>query len=484
MTLPETQPEHAYADRRVLVHWHARPGPPRYSRRQIVAGPFYEDVFDGVDAISLRTPAGPYDIRTLLDRIPPQQKPEALLVTSDSTRAAVPLNLGAFDGPKALLMGDTHHLEGPLRFMLGYIHAERFDILVGNHLPQHLHYFARLGRGRAIWVPGAWVRNYAIPFATKRTGLPVLAGSFGAYHPRRVILHSELAARGVEVAVHSAIPQDEAARLHAEAPMTINCSLNGDLNMRVLEAIGHGGLLLTDRLRPEAGLERLFVSGESLVIYDGGKDLATKIRHFLDHPDEGLAIARRGYDVYQRSHHPDRKAEQILSALFGDRRFPASDSRDTRVTSLGADDTDALRERLLVYEHLQERNRIATSPMRVRATGEVAARTFLDLADLTFVEMSRSTAHAGDRTHQILKRTGYAERVAHDDDPSADILLALSASLASPTFAATIATARPESIVVTNATDAAQTALDDAAVGPFGYRRNSTEPPVFVRTGA
>ncbi len=484
MALPETQPDHAYADRRVLVHWHARPGPPRYSRKQIVAGPFCEDVFEGADAVSLKTPAGPYDIRALLDRIPPHQRPEVLLVTSDSTRAAVPLNLGAFDGPKALVMGDTHHLEGPLRFMLGYIHAERFDILVGNHLPQHLHYFARLGRGRAIWVPGAWVRNYDIPFTPTRTGPPVLAGSFGAYHPRRVILHSELTARGLEIAVHSAIPQDEAARLHAQAPATINCSLNGDLNMRVLEAIGHGGLLLTDRLRPEAGLERLFVSGETLVIYDGARDLAAKIRHFLDHPDEGLAIARRGYDAYRRFHHPDRKAEQILSALFGDRRFPPSENLDARVASLGADDTDALRERLLVYEHLQERNRTATSPMRVRGMPEVAARTFLDLADLTFVEMSRPASVAGDRTHQLLKRMGYGERIGHDDDPSADILLARSASLTSPAFAAATAAARPEAVVVTNAVDAAQAALDEKAMGPLGYARNSAEPPVFVRSCA
>ena len=209
-------------------------------------------------------------------------------------------------------------------------------------------------------------------------------------------------------------------------------------------------------MRPEAGLERLFVSGESLVIYDGAKDLAATIRHFLDHPDEGLALARHGYDTYQRAHHPDRKAEQILSALFGDRRFPASDSRDARVASLGADDTDSLRERLLVYEFLQEQNRTATSPMRVRATTEVAARTFLDLADLTFVEMFRSTGDAGDRTHQRLTRMGYAGRVAHDDDPSTDILLVRSASLTSPAFAAMMVTARPPTVVVTNATDTAQ----------------------------
>src|SRR6185437_1850176 len=128
-----------YAQLRVLVHWHSTPGPAPFSPRQVIVGPAYETV-EGPDGfVSLKVPFGPYDIKTVVDRLPPHQRPDVLVVALDATRSSVPRNLDAHDCPKALLIGDTHHLETPLRFMVGYVLAERFDLLVGNHVPQHLH---------------------------------------------------------------------------------------------------------------------------------------------------------------------------------------------------------------------------------------------------------------------------------------------------------------------------------------------------------
>src|SRR4051812_45569062 len=114
-------PQHAYADLRVLFHWHAIPGPPAMSRRQVMIGPSYETV-EGPDGfVSINVPFGSYDIKALVDRLPPHQRPDVLLVAIDSTKTSVPRNLDALDCPKALLLGDTHHLEGPIRFAYAYM---------------------------------------------------------------------------------------------------------------------------------------------------------------------------------------------------------------------------------------------------------------------------------------------------------------------------------------------------------------------------
>ena len=93
-------------------------------------------------------------------------------------------------------------------------------------------------------------------------------------------------------------PAEQAARHYGEAHITFNCSLNGDLNMRVFETLGAGGFLLTDRLSPQSGLERLFRDGAHLALYDSPDDLIAKIEYYLDRPDEAAEIARRGQQHY------------------------------------------------------------------------------------------------------------------------------------------------------------------------------------------
>ena len=45
-------------------------------------------------------------------------------------------------------------------------------------------------------------------------------------------------------------------RIYSESKIVLNASINGDLNMRVFEALTSGALLVTDRI--ENGLDTLF----------------------------------------------------------------------------------------------------------------------------------------------------------------------------------------------------------------------------------
>jgi spore maturation protein CgeB len=68
--------------------------------------------------------------------------------------------------------------------------------------------------------------------------------------------------------------------------------------MRLYEATGTGALILTDAAR---GLGDLFAADE-VATYDSPDDLVEKARHYLDHDEERMCVARAGQERTLREH--------------------------------------------------------------------------------------------------------------------------------------------------------------------------------------
>lgn len=87
-------------------------------------------------------------------------------------------------------------------------------------------------------------------------------------------------------------------------------------NMRLYEATGVGAMLLTDE---KDDLGELFKVGSEVVSYSDADDLIEKIRYYLVHDEERLAIARAGQERTLHSHTYLRRMkelEQIIEAYL------------------------------------------------------------------------------------------------------------------------------------------------------------------------
>jgi hypothetical protein len=470
-----------YADLKVLLHWHAQPTQRRLSRRQVTIGPFCKDEQTADGVVSLQTPLGRFDIKSVVDRLPAHQRPDVFITVADSTKASLASNLAALDCPSVLVVGDTHHLEAPLRFMLGAVLAEPYGLVLGHGLPQHLHFLWHAVPNRLVSIPGIWVRHHDLPFREQRSHGAIFVGQVGRFHPYRGLALDAVGRANLPLEVVQ-LPEDQAARHYGDAVLALNVSLNGDISQRTFEVLGHGGCLLTDRLAPESGLERMFQPGEHLVCFDDLDDLAAKMRHYLQHPDQALAIARRGFEAYRRDHHPDIKRRQLFSALLRDGRYPAPAWVDPRAQTPDADEPQGLMARVLVYEHVQEQHR-TVARLHALATPAVDARTLTDLADLSRLVLRRwrPAAAPPDRIEEILARLGYAARIGRSDGTQpVDTLLTTSAELADGSAARVIASARPGR-VVRSGPAVADEARDDAALAACGYTRMVDAPAVYIR---
>lgn len=115
----------------------------------------------------------------------------------------------------------------------------------------------------------------------------------------------------------------EMGEVYSRSRIVFNKSINGDVNMRVLEGLASGALLVTDRI--DNGLDQIGIAGVHFVTYDTIDEAVDVIRHYLANDLDREAIAKRG-QAHVFSHHTyaHRLAEILATVEVNpDARAPA-----------------------------------------------------------------------------------------------------------------------------------------------------------------
>lgn len=347
------------SDKHVLVSWYTSPDyiPPfRLSEHQYTTGPNLKPA-EPPAAFDAITPRGSYDLKAVIDSQGGPERFDLVVVWADASRTNLPLNVKAFGCPAVLCIGDTHHMDKPLQTMLGYARQAGFDFVVSSHNRHHLHWFVEAGLPQAAWIPGLKVQHMPRPFT--RTRIPRLGfvGQFGRFHPRRQRLLEGLQAYRLPL-MASGGNRDFAADLYASSLLSLNISLNGDLNLRVFEVLSAGGCLLTDRLAPESGLEAILEPEREFLSYGDLDELRDKIRFHLAHPETALAVAEAGMRAYADRLTPDRQIGLLMDWVFEGRIDHLHRAGWDRRPDFNADHKALLPKRVQIYERLQEAHRV------------------------------------------------------------------------------------------------------------------------------
>jgi len=382
------------ANKRILVSWYTDPRyiPPfQLSDRQVVVGPKMaadqpQMMFAG------RTPTGSYDLMEALESQRIATQYDAIVVWTDATGTNLPTNLDAFDCPKVLCVGDTHHRESPLRSVLGYASGNRFDFIVLSYSRHHLHWFQQAGLSNLAWIPGLPVRHIEHPAPASKIPGVAFVGNMQKYHPRRLRLIETLHAEQIPLLAISNT-REISAEIFASSLVSFNASLNGDLNMRVFEILSAGGCLLTDRLAPQSGLDLCLKEGTEFLGYDNAEEMVAQARFLLDHHDIADRIARNGHSAFLDRMQPKRRANDLMTWVFkgrlNDLYRPGGDARLNRTEK-----TVPLQKRLEIYEALQELHRQLERP-RFLFWSDVPEIFISDASDLTRADLSVVDAGGG-----------------------------------------------------------------------------------------
>jgi len=92
------------------------------------------------------------------------------------------------------------------------------------------------------------------------------------------------------------------------------------INLRIFEAIAAGCFLLTDHCDE---IETLFEPGKEIETFRSARELAEKVRYYLDNEDQRLAIARRGHEKFLAKHTWATRIREMLAQM----NIEASDAK-------------------------------------------------------------------------------------------------------------------------------------------------------------
>jgi Glycosyl transferases group 1 len=196
--------------------------------------------------------------------------------------------------------------------------------------------------------------------------------------------------------------------------MTFN-NCNGDVNMRVFEALAVGACLLTDTLSDATGMNAIFRDGEHLITYGSAAELMEKIAYYIDRPEECLAIAQRGNAAYRQHFSETLRKQAFMEFAFSDdaaaaQLAQASQQVDPRNQAVSATATQYLHERVLVYEQMQElqSQRLVNHVCLSAQTDDAFAS---DLSDLVYTRIDRLFGN-GAETCVVLQANELAAHVS------------------------------------------------------------------------
>lgn len=337
--------------------------PPILGDEQIMCGPDWADKREPNGRVhSLKTPVGEYDLAVIAAKLSQSQQPDVVVCLVDASLRNLPRNLAAFSCPKVLLIADTHHLTAPLMNMLRYMAAEPYDRAVFLYDRHHAAFFHAAGFRNLYWFPGLTFPHSDKTVRKARTrGVrqPQIAfvGQAGALHPFRTRMLAAMSEKRLPL-TQRRLSQTDSLGFYGASLLGFNASLNGDLNLRIFEILSTGAALLTDRLAPESGLERLLADGREMLTYGSEEELIEKATHALTNPREAQAIGAAGSAWFDKHFNQAWRLSAFKSLALDGKPVPEFDfSAEEKTRVILGGDTDRLLQGLMVYETVQELHR-------------------------------------------------------------------------------------------------------------------------------
>jgi hypothetical protein len=310
---------------------------------------------------AIALPRGRFQIQRILDQLPPGWQPDLISISSSlalTWQSPIPVGLDQLDYPTVMKLTDSHHMPRPLQNLLEYATVVGCDYHWTTYNRQHLPFFRAAGLANVFWMPGAMniptAQAQPVPLEQKKYDL-IFLGSRGASHPYRDSLLACLEQSQLPVTVKR-LPYQESLQAYAEAKIVFNCSLNGDLNRRVFETLMAGGFLLTDNLTPASGLPLIFQEGQHLECYRSADELLEKVRYYLAHPEQAVAIAQQGH-AQMMHYHPEILRRQFYDYLLKGEPLPSAFLAED-LDDPPSPCPERLLKRIKLYELLQELHRL------------------------------------------------------------------------------------------------------------------------------
>lgn len=285
----------------------------------------YLTVVPEIDPRVISFPFGSWiDMEVVIANLPRGWYPDIFIAYVNAFFYLVPVNVAALQCPKILLLGDTHHGLEPLQRIISYAQQEHYDFHIINFDRHHLWYYWLAGIKNLYWFPTLLITPpisdfQEIPYQqegiTNQTfhNKAIFIGNFNC-HPRRRRTVDYLSSC-ISDFYYRQLSSLDSFKAFNHANVSLNISLNGDMNMRNFEIISAGGFLLSERLSDETGMNLILKEGVDYEAFSSLQELTDKTRYFL--LNTSLSYRQASYQKYLDFLSPDQAMLRLQSLING-----------------------------------------------------------------------------------------------------------------------------------------------------------------------
>ncbi len=193
-------------------------------------------------------------------------------------------------------------------------YAPFFDYIFICH-KDYMNHFKDLGYNQVHWLPvGCDPEIHGERMSSRIYDIGFVGNTFNEEHPRSRRL-KKLSKLYKMNDYKQWYPKEEITSVYSQSKIVVNSPANGDITMRVFEAMASGALLVTEAIGN--GQRDLFKDGVHLVDYRTEEELFDKVDYYLKHDDEREQIAKVGQELVLSKHTYKHRCDFVLETIFG-----------------------------------------------------------------------------------------------------------------------------------------------------------------------
>ena len=159
--------------------------------------------------------------------------PDYVFIKTDALGHNFVSGISSLGCPSYISIADTHHLHRPIERIIDYLKTENFTLISAENDRHHLKWYSRSGFTNLSWHPNiALDPDIHQPISIDNTLQKVcFIGSLGRFHPYRKYIIDRLA-KDVDFLHYGQVDQNNASLIYNKYLISLNISLNSDLNWR------------------------------------------------------------------------------------------------------------------------------------------------------------------------------------------------------------------------------------------------------------
>jgi len=180
----------------------------------------------------------------------------------------------------------------------------------------YVQHFKDIGHKNVYWLPLGCDPEIHGEEPTERIyDIGFVGKTMGANHPRGRLLH-RISERYTTNDFNKFYPKEDITAIYSRSKIVVNIPVNGDLNMRVFEAMASGALLITETI--SNGQREFFQEGVHIVEYKNETDLFGRIDYYLKNEKEREGIARAGQQLVLGEHTYKQRSKFVIDTVLKD----------------------------------------------------------------------------------------------------------------------------------------------------------------------